>query len=271
MIYSKSIINSDATEWVVFVHGAGGSSNVWFRQIRDFGRKYNLLLIDLRGHGESAKIKHKDNAYNRYTISEIAKDVVEVLQSMNLTQCHLVGLSLGGIVIREIAETHIELVKSMTMAGAVIKFSPRSKFLSWIANATKHIFPYMWIYRIYARVLMPSKHNRESRKVFIAESLKVTRQEFLNWMTVNKGLNKVLSKYWDNEPEVPTLYIMGENDYIFISQVKMYMQTHCQHSRLIILPNAGHVCNIEAAGLFNKIVLEYLKSVDDGTVTLKQE
>jgi pimeloyl-ACP methyl ester carboxylesterase len=36
-----------------FVHGAGGSSSIWFKQIRDFQKQYNVLLLDLRGHGES--------------------------------------------------------------------------------------------------------------------------------------------------------------------------------------------------------------------------
>jgi pimeloyl-ACP methyl ester carboxylesterase len=38
---------------VTFVHGAGGSSSIWFKQIRDFQKQYNVLLLDLRGHGES--------------------------------------------------------------------------------------------------------------------------------------------------------------------------------------------------------------------------
>ena len=42
-----------ATEWVTFVHGAGGSSSIWFKQIREFKKHYNVLLLDLRGHGNS--------------------------------------------------------------------------------------------------------------------------------------------------------------------------------------------------------------------------
>lgn len=272
MIAYKTIVNQDAADWVVFVHGAGGSSNVWFKQVRDFSRRYNLLFVDLRGHGDSSKSaksvskvkkKREPDIYQKFTIEQIASDVMEVVQSLGLKSCHFVGLSLGGIVIRQIAETHIHLVKSMTMAGAVMKFNSRSKFLSWVANLTKHIFPYMWIYRIYARLLMPSKANTESRKLFIAESLKITRDDFMKWMTLNKGLNKILAKYWDVEPPVRTAYVMGEDDYIFISQVKMYMQTHDDYSRLVILPGAGHICNVEAPVLFNQVVLAFLSEIDE--------
>ena len=45
--------NENTTKWVTFVHGAGGSSSIWFRQIRAFQSEFNVLLIDLRGHGDS--------------------------------------------------------------------------------------------------------------------------------------------------------------------------------------------------------------------------
>ena len=45
--------NEISTEWVTFVHGAGGSSSVWFKQIREFQKHFNVLLLDLRGHGNS--------------------------------------------------------------------------------------------------------------------------------------------------------------------------------------------------------------------------
>ena len=43
-------------EWITFVHGAGGSSTIWFKQIKYFSQYYNLLLLDLRGHGKSKAI-----------------------------------------------------------------------------------------------------------------------------------------------------------------------------------------------------------------------
>ena len=45
--------NPTAKKWVTFVHGAGGSSSIWFKQIRVFKNEYNVLVLDLRGHGNS--------------------------------------------------------------------------------------------------------------------------------------------------------------------------------------------------------------------------
>jgi pimeloyl-ACP methyl ester carboxylesterase len=54
MLYYKTYPKPDCAEWVVFVHGAGGSSSIWFKQIKDFSRYFNVLMVDLRGHGKSA-------------------------------------------------------------------------------------------------------------------------------------------------------------------------------------------------------------------------
>ena len=54
--YTKFISKNRSAEWITFVHGAGGSSTIWYKQIKYFSNKYNLLLLDLRGHGKSKSI-----------------------------------------------------------------------------------------------------------------------------------------------------------------------------------------------------------------------
>ena len=53
MIHYQVYKNQNTTKWVTFVHGAGGSSSIWFKQIRAFKKMFNVLLLDLRGHGNS--------------------------------------------------------------------------------------------------------------------------------------------------------------------------------------------------------------------------
>jgi pimeloyl-ACP methyl ester carboxylesterase len=68
-----------AEEWIVFLHGLGGTSSIWFKQIHRFAREYNLLLIDLRGHGGSRE------AYTgSYSFQAMARDVLDVMDSLGL-------------------------------------------------------------------------------------------------------------------------------------------------------------------------------------------
>lgn len=265
MISYKTFICDTSAEWVVFVHGAGGSSKVWFKQIRDFNKRYNILMVDLRGHGDSADItqekkQNTPDVYKKYTIEQIASEVIEVVDYLNIKECHFVGLSLGGIVIRQITETHLHLVKTMTLAGAVLKFNVRSKILSFLVDKLKRFVPFIWVYRLYAKIMMPSKKSMESRKLFVKEAKKIKRVEALNWLALNKGISKLLKRYWEIEPPIPTLYVMGEHDYIFLSQVKLYYHGHHDYSKLVIIPYVGHVCNIEAPSIFNEVVLSFLEA-----------
>ena len=51
MHYDK-IFKSEDYEWVLFIHGLGGSSSTWKYQLEDF-KEYNIICVDLQGHGKS--------------------------------------------------------------------------------------------------------------------------------------------------------------------------------------------------------------------------
>ena len=70
--------NHNSKEWVTFVHGAGGSSSIWFRQIKEFKKHFNVILLDLRGHGKS-KYHLKNVFEKKYTFKSISNDIIEVL------------------------------------------------------------------------------------------------------------------------------------------------------------------------------------------------
>ena len=76
-------LNEHTTKWVSFVHGAGGSSSIWFRQIRAFKKEFNVLILDLRGHGNS-KPTIKDTFNNEYTFNAITQDIIEVLAHLKI-------------------------------------------------------------------------------------------------------------------------------------------------------------------------------------------
>ena len=59
MIYHTTYRNENSSaEWVVFIHGAGGSSSIWYKQINAFRKEFNLLLVDLRGHVQTEVHEH---------------------------------------------------------------------------------------------------------------------------------------------------------------------------------------------------------------------
>ena len=110
--------NFESDQWVTFVHGAGGSSSIWYRQIKEFKKHFNVILLDLRGHGKS-KYHFKNVFEKKYSFKSISNDIVEVLRKEKIKSSHFIGISLGTILIRQLAEQYPKMVKSMIMAGEI--------------------------------------------------------------------------------------------------------------------------------------------------------
>lgn len=67
-------------------------------------------------------------------------------------------------------------------------------------------------------------------------------------------------KFFRQSPSlVPTLYIMGEKDHMFLPSVKDVIQND-RLSSLVVIPNSGHVVNVDAANDFNRIVISFIKN-----------
>jgi pimeloyl-ACP methyl ester carboxylesterase len=175
MLHYSRYIHQTSSEWVTFVHGAGGSSSIWFKQVRDYAKHYNVLLLDLRGHGNS-KPTIKRAFEKRYTFDSIVDDIIEVLDYEKIKSSHFIGISLGTILIRQLAENHPERVSSMIMGGAIMKLNIRSQILMRLGNIVKSVIPYLWLYRFFAFIIMPKKNHRESRLLFVREAKKALPQ-----------------------------------------------------------------------------------------------
>ena len=249
--------NKESKQWVTFIHGAGGSSTIWFKQIKAFSRFFNLLLIDLRGHGKS---KHHmlDLTNSIYTFDAIAADIMEVLDHEKIKSSHFMGISLGTILIRTIAEKSPERVNSMIMGGAILKFNFKSRLLMRFGNATKSILPYMWLYKILAFIIMPKRNHKESRLLFIREAKKLYQKEFIRWFKLTSEVIPLLKVFRQKQIKVPTLYVMGEQDYMFLPAVRKVVEQH-QRSQLQVIPNCGHVVNVEHPQQFNQLCLRFLQ------------
>ncbi len=251
--------NADAP-WLVFVHGAGGSSTVWYKQLRSFREKnYHILLIDLRGHGGS--VFFRDWMSNEpHKFAEICKDVVEVMDHHKLPRANMVGISLGTLVIRKIAEDYPDRVESLVMGGAIVKFNTRSRLLVWLVHRIKRLLPFIWIYRIYAFILMPKKRHRKSRSLFIRQAKKLYHSEFLRWITITRQLNHLMKFFRENDTTHPVLYVMGDEDYMFLPAVKLVASKHSNAS-LVIVPDSGHVVNIDQPALFNQALDNFIRKL----------
>lgn len=257
MLYHKTFLHKESNAWVVFIHGAGGSNVVWFKQLREFKKHFNVLLVDLRGHGRSKKEYTQEEIYK---FDEIAMDVLRTMDHLKIKKAHLVGISLGCIVIRAMDKLAPGRAESIILGGAVIQFNKRIKALVSLAKVLQSVMPYMWLYKINAWILIPYNKDIDSRRLFIKEAIRLGEREFKKWLNMSAEIKDNLQEFLIKEASAPVLYLMGDRDHMFLPMVSNLVQKHF-NSKLEVIQNSGHVCNIDQPDAFNERSIQFIKSI----------
>ncbi|MDG5472924.1 alpha/beta hydrolase [Jeotgalibacillus sp. ET6] len=264
MLHYRSYKSDPVLPWVTFIHGAGGSSSIWFKQIKEFRKHFNVLVVDLRGHGQSERGRWKKGD----SFIEVSKEVIDVLDHLSIKKSHFVGVSLGTIVVQTLSTHHPEYVSSLVLSGAIIKLDIRTKLLLWIGRTTKQFVPYMLLYKLFAWIIMPNRSHEESRLAFVNSAKKMCQKEFIRWFSLTKVINPYLDRLQMETNGLPTMFIMGEEDYLFRAPVEELVRRDSTLG-LITIQKAGHVCNIDQPQTYNEKTIAYIKEIESLISTSK--
>jgi pimeloyl-ACP methyl ester carboxylesterase len=103
---------------VVLVHGfTANIERSWIETgvLADLARDYRVIALDLRGHGASDK-PHQPRAYD-----DVGLDVIRLLDHLDISRAHVVGYSLGGIIVAKLLTTHPERFLSAVLGAAAYR------------------------------------------------------------------------------------------------------------------------------------------------------
>jgi aminoacrylate hydrolase len=101
---------------VIMISGLGGVGASWGPQVKRFSERYHVILPDHRGTGRSS------HALDGYTTEQLAKDMVSLVEHLNLAPIHVVGSSTGGAIAQHMALGHPHTVRSLTLSSTFARF-----------------------------------------------------------------------------------------------------------------------------------------------------
>ena len=258
------IYNNDSQEWVLLIHGLGGSIRTWKYQIEDFS-EYNVIAVDLEGHGGSSFEKRKR------LLTRSASDINSILEKEGIRKVHVISLSLGTLVAMEFAYLYQEKVSSIVLAGFVLNMGLGYKSLLAAVEGLKYIVPKKLFYPLFANIMMPHKNHKKSRDVFIRESVKMKSAAFRMWLSELFRTQFKLKEYLTSikENHLPVFFITGNEDYFFVNSVKRTHKKFTEAS-MCFIEKCGHVCSIEKHDIFNDQVLKFLHGLkrSEGTALI---
>ncbi|PWT99550.1 MAG: hypothetical protein C5B52_10515 [Bacteroidetes bacterium] len=110
---------------IVFIHGACINKEYWKSQVDYFSKRYTTVALDLGGHG------HSGHNRDSWTIEDYANDVMATIRDLNLNKVILVGHSMGGEIILQVANTIpdkiIGLVGIDNIKDVITSYNPKQK------------------------------------------------------------------------------------------------------------------------------------------------
>ncbi|NOR49266.1 MAG: alpha/beta fold hydrolase [Methanosarcinaceae archaeon] len=246
-----SLSGADSEETLLFVHGLGSNLDQFELQQQYFAKNYRVLLISMRGHGNSSAPVNPTPA--DYTIRKIARDVQALLAHLGISKVHFVGSSMGGLVGYELLEMDEGLLLSLTTFGTTARlhssrFTLRSlltmlrllgpKGIAWLVGrtASKDKAVRARLKRMYEMV---SKDALELIMMDIADYdyMDTICRHNIPMMVIRGWRDSGINKNLD-----PVLEIMGNKPYF----------------ELVEMPNAGHFANMEKPSDFNEILKRFL-------------
>lgn len=247
---------SPNSEWIVFLHGAGGSIQTWKSQIDHLKAHYNLIAIDLRDHGLSKNIEPE---YDSYQFDIVIEDVVKVINKVRIDKAHFVTLSFGSVLIQALYKKYPDLVDRMVIIGGIFNANWLIKAFIHTALFTNKFLSYESMYRVFSFLVMPRKRNQLARRVYQMQAQKLSQEEYLKWLGLYGEFFRLLSDFSKQPIDNDMLILMGEDDYIFLRSAKNFARNR-EKSYLKIIPKAGHICNIEKPNEVNQSIMDFLHS-----------
>jgi pimeloyl-ACP methyl ester carboxylesterase len=255
LLHYKIYDQSPNKEWLVFIHGAGGSIATWKHQVAAFKPYFKLLLLDLRDHGQSKNIYPE---YENYNFEIVASDILKVIDHLGIQKAHFMSLSLGSVILQKLEIKRPELIDKMIMAGGVFRANFKIKLFVHLAKFLNYFLPYRMMYNIFSWVILPRKNHAHSRRIFRLQSQKLNQKEYLKWVGLYKDFFHLLKNYFKKEMQSLSLVIMGAEDHVFFEAAKNFVAHHKKNAQLVIFEKCGHICNIEEYEKFNNTVLSFL-------------
>ena len=256
--YETHLTGDENSEWILFVHGAGGSTRTWRKQTESFSGKHNRLVIDLPGHSKSsiATLNQK-----HYDFEWIGNKIWEVVDLLNISRVHIVAVSLGSIIGMQMHHSRPHRVSSMVFAGPIVALNTKLRILAKTGLTLAKFIGFQNFYAVTAKVTLPRKNHKKSREIFVRESKFISDFEYKKWTAMyGKTLDDTLLKLFHHNPNVSLYMLVGAQDHLFIQPAMAYAKRFANVS-IEIIERCGHLVSLEKADIFNQKCLSFLESM----------
>ena len=240
-------------ETIIFSHGLLFSHEMFRAQIDYFKARYRCIAYDHRGQGKS------EVTQSGYDMDSLFLDAVALIENLQLSAVHFVGLSMGGFVGMRLAARRPHLIKKIVL----METSADEEVNKLKYNALNLIFRFAGSKPIHKKIM-----NILFGKTFLTD--KGRAEEQTHWtnhmLNLKKSITKPVQGVIDRNSiydeisgiKVPTLVMVGDEDIATTSDKARRIHKQINGSVLEIISGAGHSSSIENPKDVNRIIDSFL-------------
>jgi len=237
---------------VMLSHSLGSSLFMWNPQIEALESHFRVFRYDMRGHGES------DAPHGAYTLEQLGEDAVGLLDALNIQVVQWVGLSIGGMIGQYLALNHADRLRSLVLCdtAAAIEEEAQAMRQQRIETAREQGM----------EPLVESTLDRWFTQDFLKRNspqVDLIRRHFLatpvaGYIGCSEAIGNLNYLERLSEVKTPTLIIVGEEDPATPVAASEAIHERMPNSRLVVLPSAAHLSNVEQPDAFNRALIGFL-------------
>ena len=247
---------------LILCYGLGGNTTQWSSQVSEFSQRYRLILWDPRGHGRSDSPGERE----QYGLGISAGDLLGLMDHLEVASAYVGGLSMGAGISTRFALAHPDrvdallIIDSATALGLPTPPEARAMREKTIELALTEGMEAVFRYSIQANPNMAGRAKRdpEAAKGIMDMYLALDPTGYAH--SIGAVLDAESTADRLSEIKVPTLVLAGDED----PALPAARQTHerISGSKMVVIPGAGHLSNLDQPDAFNREVMAFLSEVD---------
>jgi 3-oxoadipate enol-lactonase len=239
--------------WVVMSHSLACASAMWDEQAALLARNYKVLRFDTRGHGAS------DAPAGEYTLDMLAEDVHGLFRTLGIERCHWVGLSMGGMIGQTFALKFPGVFASMVLADTTSRYAPEAwpMWLQRIKLAQDKGMESLVQTTLARWFTEPFRTGQPGIVARIGAQIRATPVS--GYVGCCHAITKINVTARLNKISCPVLVIVGEQDAGTPVELARAIHAAIPGSKLVIIPSAAHLSNVEQPAAFNRELGAFLE------------
>jgi 3-oxoadipate enol-lactonase len=239
--------------WIVFSHSLACDHRMWDPQVEAFS-DFRLLRYDTRGHGAS------DAPAGDYTLELLAEDLKVLLEALGIARCHLVGLSMGGMIGQQFALRYPARLTSLTLADTTSRQPPEARSvwderLALVRTKGMDAIVPSTLERWFTASFRGRAADAMAKIGAMIRATPVAGYAGCAYAIARIDLSSRLSNI-----DCPVLVMVGEHDPGTPREMSEQIVRAIAAARLEVIADAAHLSNVEQSDRFNTLLRQFLTS-----------